>query len=143
MTEDSSELEFVRERRLILQEWLADPKADIERIQRIQLQREMRLLDKIRAEVPEGKVLITLRLWRSSLGEKLRIHKQNTRQQQQIADEWYRLPYEEKQRIPKPDSPTPGVKVMAASGEQFIIDDRYLATLDDLISRLEKWKGEM
>jgi hypothetical protein len=143
MNQGTSELEYIRERRSILQEWLEDPKADIERVRRIQLQRELRLLDKIRAEVPEGKVLSTLQLWRSSLGEKLRVHRQQTKKQQRIVDEWYRLPDEEKQTTPKPEAPALGVEVTAASGEQYIIDDRYLATLDDLISRLEKWKGEM
>lgn len=141
MSSVESELAFVHERRQILQEILEKPEADIERVQRIQRQRELRLLDRIAAEVAEGKVLKTVRSWRQYLGQQLAAHKQATRAEQNIADEWYRLPYEEKERTPKPKSPSLGIRITASNDQQFVIDDQYLAMMDDLISRLKKWLG--
>lgn len=137
--EEASALEFVEARREILQTMLGDPAADIERTQRMQLQREMRLLDRIRKEVSEDKVLDTLQSWRKYLGEQLADHKRRTRAEQQAADRWYRLSREEKRKVKRPKSPSLGIRVKAADGEHYVIDDRYLAMMDDLIARLQKW----
>lgn len=137
--EKTSILEFVEARREILQRMLADPEADIERTQRVHYQREMRLLDRVRKEVPDDKVLETLQSWRKYLGERLADHKRQTRVEQQAVDKWYRLSKEEKRTTKRPKSPPLGIRLKAADGEHYVIDDRYLAMMDDLIARMQKW----
>lgn len=50
----TQEREFIRERFAIVKQRLQDPAADIERVARIQLEREYRLLGKVLDEVEEG-----------------------------------------------------------------------------------------
>ncbi|MCP4421808.1 MAG: hypothetical protein GY805_34780 [Chloroflexi bacterium] len=139
MNDMESELAFVRERRRILRGVLKKPEADIDRVQRIQRQMELRLLDRVTVEVTEGKALRTLQSWRQHLGQQLAAYKQATRREQNIADDWYRSSVEEKEQTSKPQSPSLGIRITASNNQQFIIDDRYLEMMDNLIVRLQKW----
>lgn len=132
----ASEKEFVQQRFQIVTERLDDPNAQIERVDRIQLQRERRLFGKLLAAVPEGKVLQTLKQWRQYLGESLLDHKQNRRKQKINYHAWKR---KRRKGDPKPDLISVGAKVTDKSGYTWVIDDRYLAMMDDSLTRLERW----
>jgi hypothetical protein len=134
-----SEREFVQARFEIVKDRLEDQCADIERLDRIQLQREYRLLGKVLHEVKEGHVLQALDQWRIYFGQELAQHKAANRAQQEAYDSWWRQSPDERSQTSKPEPPSLGVQVTSRDGQVFVIDDRYLAMMDDLIVRLEKW----
>ncbi|MCA9926066.1 MAG: hypothetical protein KC421_27030 [Anaerolineales bacterium] len=135
----TNEQVFVKERFLIVKARLENPNADIEPPIRMRLQREHRLLDRLRHEVPEGEVLATLTDWRVFLGSKLVAHKKATRAQQEAYDAWLRLPRHRKEEVRQPERPSLGTTVKDANGYSWVIDDRFLLMMDDLINRLQKW----
>lgn len=106
---------------------------------RIQLQREHRLLGKILAEVDEVQVRLTLQAWCAFLGGKLAGHREQTRAQQNAYDRWWRLPEDKRDWRQKPDPPALGVEVKDRSGHTWVVDDRLLLMLDDLLRRLDMW----
>ncbi len=134
-----NEHDFVKARFFIVKARLDDPGADIEPPIRMRLQREYRLLGRLRDEVPEGEVLAALTDWRTFLGGKLVEHKRATRAQQEAYDAWLRLPRYRKEEVRQPERPSLGTTVKDANGHTWVIDDRFLLMMDDLINRLQKW----
>lgn len=61
---------------------------------------------------------------------------------QDAYDAWWRLPRDERASVPKPPRP-PWARYVDLDGAPWIIDDRFLALLDDLVERLQKWLGEV
>lgn len=135
------EREFVQERFRIVKEQLDDPDAVIEPEDRKRLEREHRLLGKLLAEVEEGQVKRALELWRVKFGESLAGHRALHREQQQTYDNWLALPWSKREHTPKPEPPSLGIEITDKSGYVWVIDDRYLLMMDDLIARLKKWLG--
>jgi hypothetical protein len=147
----ASEHAFLRQRLALVEGWLANPDrefvpADEGRVRRrtrpasrqdLTYGREARLLRKLLARTGEGQVLTTLRAWRSGLGEFLRSHRQRYKRMQDAYDAWWRLPRDERRSVPKPPRP-PSARYTDVDGAPWIIDDRFLALLDDLIERLQK-----
>jgi hypothetical protein len=56
-------------------------------------------------------------------------------------DAWWELPWYDRQELPRPPRP-PATRYVDADGAPWIIDDRFLALLDDLARRLQKWPSE-
>lgn len=135
----TDEQTFVRERFFIVKERIEDVNAVIDPPIRLRLQREYRLLGKVRAQVAEGEVLATLTDWRTFLGSRLAAYKKATRAQQEAYDAWLRLPRHKKERMRMPERPSLGTIVKDANGHTWVIDDRFLLMMDDLIHRLQKW----
>ena len=135
----STKREFIRRRFHIVKQQLDDPAAEIDRVDRIQLQREHRLLGKLLDEAPEGQVRSTLIAWRNYLGGQFARHKESTRAQQDAYDRWWRQPNDERDWKEKPEPPSLGLRIIAKSGHKWVIDDRFLLMVDDLLQRLEKW----
>jgi hypothetical protein len=146
---------FLRQRLALVERWLANPDrefipADRGRIRRrtrpvsrqdLTCKREARLLRKLVARTREGTVLETLKAWRCQLGGFLREHRQRHKEMQDAHDAWWRLPRDEQGSVPKPPRP-PSARYIDVDGAPWIIDDRFLALLDDLVERLQKWLGE-
>ena len=151
----ASEHAFLRQRLALVERWLANPDrefvpADKGRVRRrtrpvgrqdLTYKREARLLRKLLARTREGQVLTTLEVWRSDLGEFLREHHQQYEEMQDAYDAWWRLPRDERGSVSKPARP-PSARYIDVDGAPWIIDDRLLALLDDLIERLQKWLGD-
>lgn len=134
-----SDKEFVRQRFYIVKERLEDPAAVIERQDRIQLQREYRMLGKLLDEAGEGSVLNLLETWRSYLGTELGQHKSARRSQQDAYRNWQRPPPGQQNKISKPQSLSLGAEVTDKNGYVWVVDDRFLMMMDDLIVRLQRW----
>jgi hypothetical protein len=137
----SHEIDFCRQRFHIIKEQLEDPVAALEREDRLRLEREGRLLGHVLYELEEGQVLSALESWRGRFGRELSKHKSATRPQQQVYDAWLRLPRPERERAPEPPRPSLGIVIEDKNGQKWVVDDRYLAMMDDLIGRLRKWLG--
>ncbi len=151
----TSDREWLRERLKLVEEWLANPDREFEyegegRGRRrtrpssrrdTMRHREARLLRKLLAKVPEGRVLETLIGWRRQLGEFLANHRQRYREQQRAYDDWWRLPPHQRENMPQPQKP-PSPRYIDRDGAPWIIDDRFLNLLDDLIERLQKGLNE-
>ncbi|MGC9335559.1 MAG: hypothetical protein ACP5JJ_15520 [Anaerolineae bacterium] len=151
-----SEHAFLRQRLALVERWLANPDREFiptgkRRVRRrtrpanrqdLTYTREARLLRKLLARTREGQVLTTLKAWRSGLGEFLREHRQQYREMQDAYDAWWQLPWGERGSVPKPPRP-PSARYVDADGAPWIIDDRFLTLLDDLVERLQKWLGEV
>jgi hypothetical protein len=149
-----SERAFLRQRLAIVEHWLERPgefvRAGKGRVRRrtrlsserdITREREARLLRKLLARAREGQALAMLTAWRRQLGQFLLEHRQRYRKMQEVYDAWWRLPPHQREDIPKPPRP-PSARYVDQDGAPWIIDDRFLALLDDLIDRLQKWFGE-
>jgi hypothetical protein len=134
-----SDKEFVRQRFLIVKERLEDEDTFIERVDRIQLQREYRLLGKLLDEVSEGNMVRALETWRTYLGAELAKHQANHRNAQAAFDNWRRLLSEQRSQTPQSRSPSSGTEVTDQNGYIWVVDDRFLLMCDDLIMRLHKW----
>jgi hypothetical protein len=151
-----SEHAFLRQRLALVQRWLANPDREFipagkRRVRRrtqpanrqdLTYKREARLLRKLLARTREGQVLTTLKAWRSGLGEFLREHRQQYKEMQDAYDAWWRLPRDERSSVPKPPRP-PSARYVDVDGAPWIIDNRFLTLLDDLVERLQKWLGEV
>jgi hypothetical protein len=152
----ASEHAFLRQRLALVERWLANPDREFipaskgrvrRRMQPSSRQdstykREARLLHKLLARVREGQVLTALIAWRCQLGEFLREHRQQYKEMQDAYDAWWHLPRDERGSVPKPPKP-PSAPYVDADGAPWIIDDRFLTLLDDLVERLQKWLGEV
>ena len=151
----SSERAFLRQRLALVEQWLANPDREFiyagkGRVRRrtqsssqrdITHEREARLLRKLLVRTREGQVLTTLKAWRRQLGEFLTEHRQRYREMQEAHDAWWRLPPYRRESVPRPPRP-PSARYVDRDGAPWIIDDRFLALLDDLIERLQKWLDE-
>ena len=133
------EIGFCRQRFRIVKEQLEDPTAALEREDRLRLEREHRLLGHVLYELEEGQVLKALESWRGRFGRELSQHRSASRPQQQAYDAWLRLPPDERRGVPEPPRPSPGIIIEDKNGRKWVVDDRYLAMMDDLIGRLRKW----
>ena len=107
---------------------------------RQRLRRELRILRQLRERVPEGSVLRAAELWRHSLGIRLYDHRQKHLQEQDAHDSWSQLPSRLRERTPEPLKP-PELWVTDRVGEKWLIDDRFLLALDDVIAKLRKWRA--
>jgi hypothetical protein len=134
-----TELEFTQIRLRLVQERMDDPEAQIEPKKRLALQREFHLLQKVLDELPEGEVLLSLEAWRIYLGKALADHKIRYRTQQEAFDRWLRLSKNRREQLPKPEPPPLGIRVPDHKGNMWVIDDRFLAMMDDLNRRLRRW----
>lgn len=136
----SNELDFIRQRLQIVKQRLDDPTARMERIDRIQLEREHRLLGRVLAEVEEGQVMRTLQAWRRHLGGELADYSRRVLPGIRRAhDEWRRLPPGRRDETPEPPRPVAATRITDRNGYTWVIDDRFLMTLDGVIERLGKW----
>jgi hypothetical protein len=136
----NADREFVRARFRIVKARLDDPTAVIERIDRIQLEREYRLLGKLLDEVHEGRVLEALESWRRHLGGRLATYNREVLPGVRRAYiEWQRLPPERREFVPAPPPPVVSIKVIDRNGYTWVVDDRLLMMMDDLTDRLNRW----
>lgn len=150
-----SEHAFLRERLAIVERQLTNPdcefipadrggvrrRAEPASRQGLTYKREARLLRKLLAQTREGHVLTAIRAWRRQLGAFLVEHRRRYREMQDAYDTWWELPGEERETTPKPPRP-PAARYVDREGAPWIIDDRFLALLDELIERLQKWVAE-
>ena len=150
-----SDRAFLRQRLALVERWLANPDREVVpagrgRVRRrtrpsdrqdVTYKREARLLRKLLAQTGEGQALKTLVAWRRQLGKFLREHRRRTKPMQDAIDAWWELPRDERAFIPKPPNP-PSARHIDRHGAPWIIDDLFLALLDDLIKRIEKWNQE-
>ena len=100
--------------------------------------REAHLLRKLWATVKEGQVLLALRSWRRQLGSFLTDHRRRYQEMQEVYDAWWQLPPYQRESVPEPPRPPPP-RYIDRDDAPWIVDDRFLALLDDLIERLQKW----
>ena len=135
----TTEVEFVQARLQIISERLDEDDSDIEPMQRLRMEREQRLLRRVKSELPEGEVLQTLKDWRTFLGFELQDHKIATRAQMRKYERWRRLSRSQREVTPQPERPPIGTTSTDKNGDIWVIDDRFLAMMDDLIKRLQKW----
>ena len=147
-----SEHEFLHRRLAIVEGLLADPdrafvSAGHGRVRRrtgppsrqnLTYKRERRLLRKLLARTREGQVLPSLKAWRGQLGEFLSEHRQRYMGMQDTYDAWWQLPRDERRTVRMPPRP-PSARYIDYDGAPWIIDERFLALLDDLLDRLQKW----
>jgi hypothetical protein len=150
-----SERAFLRQRLALVERWLANPGGEFipetrGRVRRrtrpatrqnLTYKREARLLRKLLERTREGQVLTTVKAWRRQLGAFLIQHRQQYREMQNAYDDWWELPWEERAAAPKPPRP-PSARYIDYDGAPWIIDDRFLALLDDLIERIERWHNK-
>jgi hypothetical protein len=146
---------FFRQRLALVEDWLTNPEHKFSparkgRVRRrtgsdgredLTYQREARLLRKLLRRTKEGQVLMTLTAWRRQLGAFLREHRRQNKGRRDAYRAWRRLSWEERQRVPEPPKPPPA-RYVDSDGAPWIIDERFLALIDDLIERLEKWVAE-
>jgi len=151
----ASEHAFLRQHLALVERWLADPdrefvydgdgrghrRTEPSSRRDIAHEREARLLRKLLARTREGQVLVTLAAWRRQLEGFLTAHRQRYREMQEAHDAWWGLPRYEREGVPQPPRP-PSARYVDRDGAPWIIDDRFLALLDDLIERLQKWLDE-
>lgn len=151
----ASEHAFLRQRLALVEQWLADPAREFvpasrgrvrrrtkpPRQQNLTYKREARLLRKLLERTRDGQVLKALEAWRSQLGGFLAEHRQRYKGMQDTHDAWWRLPRDERWDVPMPPKPPPA-RYIDYDGTSWIIDDRLLALLDDLVDRLQKWLAE-
>jgi hypothetical protein len=150
-----SEHAFLRQRLALVEHGLASPDKEFVYVGKgraryrtspsskrdITREREARLLRKLLARTREGQVLTTLRAWRRQLAEFLAEHRQRYIEMQEVHDAWWRLPPYEREAVPQPPKPPPP-RYIDQNGVPWIIDDRFLALLDDVSERLQKWVDE-
>ena len=147
-----SEREFLKQRLALVESQLVGPDSEYvyvgegkarrrtvpAHIENLSLRRERRLLRKLQAESKEGHVLARLCSWRSQLSAFLSDHLERYRDMQEAHDNWWQLPPYKRETVPEPPQPPPP-RFTDRSGYKWMIDDRFLALLDDLIDRLQKW----
>jgi hypothetical protein len=109
---------FLRQRQALVEDWLTNPEHKF-------------------SPASKGQVLMTLMAWRRQLGAFFREHRRQNKGRRDAYLAWRRLPWEERQRVPEPPKPPPA-RYVDSDGAPWIIDERFLALIDDLIERLEK-----
>ena len=147
----SSDIEFLRQRLALVEQQIAHPSPyqsqgqDKGRLryayhtrQNTTYQREARLLRKLLARARPGHVLQLLTLWRQQLGQFTVDYRREHKETIRAYDEWSQLPHHLQVREPEPSRP-PAPRYIDHDGAPWIVDDRLLALLDDLIERLHKW----
>lgn len=135
-----NEREFARERFAIVKRRLEDPVTHIERLDRIQLEREYRLLGRVLHEVEEGQILKTLEAWRHSLGGQLATYCREVLPSiRQRHEQWQQLPPTRREQVHEPPRPVVSTTVTDRNGYKWVIDDRFLLMMDDVIARLRRW----
>jgi len=150
----SSDIELLRLRLELVEQEIADPsefqyagqdrglsRSNYSPRQYRAYQREARILRKLLARARSGKVLQTLTAWRRQLGQFAVDH----RHQYDVAirnyDAWCQLPHHVRWQFAEPPRP-PLPRYVDPDGAPWIVDDSFLALLDDLIERLQKWLSE-
>lgn len=115
----------------------ADP-AGHESELRQRLRRELRILRNLEVRAPEGHVLAAAEGWRFKLGTLLYDHRQKYLLEQDAYDAWAQLPARARERMAEPPKP-PELLITDRAGERWVIDDRFLLALDDIVTKLKKW----
>lgn len=149
------EHEYLRERIGIIAKQIGDPDpiAIVETVPAVRaeaadpgtehfrrLYREMRLLCYLQLRAPEGQVLCAAEEWRRSLGVRLYDHRQKYLQEQDAYDAWCQLPPPLRACVPEPPVP-PELWVTDRDGHKWLINDRLLIVLDEIIRNLKKWRN--
>ncbi|MFC2029386.1 hypothetical protein ACFLWA_01510 [Chloroflexota bacterium] len=148
----ASEHACLRQRLALVESWLSDPDREFfpvdkgrvprrttpARHQDITYRREARLLRNLLARTREGQVLTMPKAWRIHLGRFLREHRKVYSEMLDTYDAWWQLPWDERQSVPMPIEP-PWARYIDYDGAPWIVDDRFLALLDDLAERFQKW----
>ena len=151
----ASDLTFLCHRLALVEHWLANPDRPFAPIrggrvrrpaeppgrQALTYKREARLLRKLLAQSREGQVLATLQAWCRQSGGLLMEHRKRNLAIQEAWDKWWELPRDKRMDVPQPPRP-PSARYVDKDGAPWIIDDRFLAMLDDLVERLQKWLAE-
>lgn len=115
--------------------------ADVDNRQDNLYKREARLLRHILTHTREGQVRHALRGWRDKFGRFLTDHRERYRAMQDAYDTWWSLPVGHREVTLKPPRP-PLARYTDQSGDEWIIDDKFLIILDDISDRLDKWLYE-
>lgn len=103
--------------------------------------REARLLLHILAVTKEGQVERALQQWRAKFGMHLAEHRERHKALFDAHDAWWALPPYERQRVPKPPRPPQAIYTDQA-GQEWVITDAFLLTIDDLRERLARWLAD-
>ena len=112
----------------------------VHRGKKIDVNNEYRLLGKILDEVPEGRVLKTLKQWRDKHCQDLQDHKKQTRTAQIEAERyWLEYDIEPEQEEPSQLYAWKSMKIKDTRGYSWTIDDRYIRMMDRMIDQLEQW----
>jgi hypothetical protein len=82
-----------------------------------------------------------LKGWRWQLGQFLLEHRLCYQDIQDAYDTWWQLPPRQRDKTPQPPQPPPA-RFLDHNGTPWIVDDRFLALLDDLAERLQRWLEE-
>ncbi|MBI5879502.1 MAG: hypothetical protein HZB53_17775 [Chloroflexi bacterium] len=105
---------------------------------RRRLCRELCLLGYLQQRAIEGDVLRVAEEWRRSLGVRLYDHRQKYLQEQDACDRWWHLPPPLRALTPEPPRP-PELWLTDRDGHHWLINDRMLIVLDNIIRKLKKW----
>jgi len=147
----SSDIEFLRQRLALVEQAISHPspyqsqgqdrgrpRRTYHTRQNTTYQREARLLQKLLTRARPGTVLQLLTAWRQTLGQFAVDHRSKHKEAIRAYDEWTQLPHHDQARLPEPPRP-PAPRYIDHDGAPWIVDDRLLVLLDDLIERLHKW----
>jgi len=148
----SSDIEFLRQRLILVERELAQPNANQHQVRRpvrqsdlvrrnIAYRREVRLLQKLLAQTRPDNVLHVLIAWRHTLSQFAKKHRTKHKEVIRAYDEWFELPPHVRGRSAAPPKP-PAPRFIDHDGTPWIVDDGLLAVVDDLIERLQKWLEE-
>lgn len=150
----SADIEFIQQRLALVQQELSQPSGHLCRGEdrgqahqsdvswrTIAYQREARLLHKLRIRARPGGVISLLRTWRQQMGQFALEYRNRNKEITRAHDEWAEAPFHVRTRIPEPPKP-PAPRYVDCEGNRWIVDDAFVALLDDLIQRLGKWLDE-
>ena len=148
----STDIEFLRQRLILVERELAQPNANQHQVRRpvrqadpvrrnIAYRREARLLQKLLDQARPGSVLHALTAWRQTLGQFAEKHRTKHKEVFRAYDEWLELPPHVRGRSAAPPK-LPAPRFIDHDGAPWIVDDGLLAVVDDLIERLQKWLEE-
>ncbi len=136
----SQRFAIVKEERAKIDKMMVDEPHKVKNRKKIDARREYRLLGKILAEVPEGRVLETLQKWREKHCQELQDYNNRTRKAQLAAERYwddYNINIELGEAPPR--NPPPGIRLKDKRGDIWIIDDYYIRMMDRMIEQLERW----
>jgi hypothetical protein len=103
------------------------------------LRRELRVLQHLQRRTAEGQVVKAARDWRHSLGVRLRQHRKEIARELDANDTWRQLPPHQRAKIPQPPKP-PEFWVTDRYGGRWLINNRFMGVLDEIIVNLQKWR---